>query len=239
MVVDVVHQRRELRDRVVELDVGELLLLHALDLHAQRQHPLHVAVVVRDVEPRLRHVVLDEVPRLDHQVPRHAPAQVLARLPPLGRLPLLRVRHHGPGLVARQRLHPESPLVPRLRDPLRLPAQAPEGPPHRALVDQHTAGTFEELAHLFNISIRTVRKVQAEALFVVRGDFERTAGAGPLFFGQPDFAAVVVELLHRAGFLIRDGMGGHDGFDVVACGQVGFDAGAEGGGERARHNCCW
>ena len=32
-------------------------------------------------------------------------------------------------------------------------------------------------------------------------------------------------------------MRGHDGFNVVAGGQVGFDAGAEGGGESARHGC--
>ena len=34
-------------------------------------------------------------------------------------------------------------------------------------------------------------------------------------------------------------MGGHDCFDVVAGGEVGFDAGTHGGGEGAGHGCCW
>ena len=50
VVVNVVHQGHELRDCRVEFDVLELLLLHALYLHAQRQHALHVCVVVRGVE---------------------------------------------------------------------------------------------------------------------------------------------------------------------------------------------
>ena len=70
-----------------------------------------------------------------------------------------------------------------------------------------------------------------------RGDFGRTSGAGAFLFRQPHFAAVVVELFHRAGFLVRDGVGGHDGFDVMACGEVGFDAGARDGGEGAGHGC--
>ena len=72
---------------------------------------------------------------------------------------------------------------------------------------------------------------------MLRGDFGGTAGAGAFLSGQPDFAAVIVELLHRADFLVGDGVRGHDGFDVMAGGEVGFDAGAEGGGEGAGHDC--
>ena len=121
VVVDVVHQRHELRGRFVEFDVFVLRLLHALDLPAERQHALHVLVVVRGVETRRGHVVLDEVPRLRHQLLHHAATRVQSRFPPRHRLPLLRIRHHVPGLVPRQRLHPEPPLVPRLHNPLRLP----------------------------------------------------------------------------------------------------------------------
>ena len=68
-------------------------------------------------------------------------------------------------------------------------------------------------------------------------DLQGTASAGAcaFLFGQPYFAAVVVELFHGAGFLVGDGVGGHDCFDVVAGGEVGFDAGTHGGGEGARH----
>ena len=69
------------------------------------------------------------------------------------------------------------------------------------------------------------------------GDFGGAAGAGAFLSGQPDFAAVVIELLHRAGFLVGDGVRGHDGFDIMAGGEVGFDAGAEGGGKGAGHGC--
>ena len=72
---------------------------------------------------------------------------------------------------------------------------------------------------------------------MLRGDFGGTAGAGAFLSRQPDFTAVVIELLHRADFLVRDGVRRHDGFDVVAGGEVGFDAGAEGGGEGAGHGC--
>lgn len=112
------------------------------------------------------------------------------------------------------------------------------GPPHCAFVDDHPARALEELAHLFDVGVRVVGEVQAETLFVLWGDFRGTAGAGPFLFGQPDFAAVVVELFHRAGFLVGDGVCGHDGFDVVARFEVGFDPGADGGGESARHDCC-
>ena len=61
MIVNVVHQRHELRDSRVEFDMWVFLLLDALDLHAERQDALHVRVVVRDVEMRLRHVVFDKV----------------------------------------------------------------------------------------------------------------------------------------------------------------------------------
>ena len=72
-------------------------------------------------------------------------------------------------------------------------------------------------------------------------DLQGTASAGAcaFLFGQPYFAAVVVELFHGTGFLVGDGVGGHDCFDVVAGGEVGFDAGTHGGGEGARHGCCW
>ena len=239
VVVDVVHERDELRDGAVKLDVLELLLLHALDLGAERQHPLHVLVVVRGVKVRLRHEVADEGVRLGQELLHHGPTRMHARLAPLHRLPLLRVRHHVAGLVPRQRLHPKAPLVPRLHDPLRLPPQPPHRPPHGALVHQHTAGALEESAHVLDVGVGPVGEVQAEAVLVVRGDFGRPAGAGALFGGEPDFAAVVVELLHRARLLVRDGVRGHDGFDVVAGGEVGFDAGAEGGGEGAGHGCCW
>ena len=69
------------------------------------------------------------------------------------------------------------------------------------------------------------------------GDFGGAAGAGAFLSGQPNFAAVVIELLHRAGFLVGDGVRGHDGFDIMAGGEVGFDAGAEGGGKGAGHGC--
>lgn len=82
-----------------------------------------------------------------------------------------------------------------------------------------------------------VGEVGAQALFVLRGDFGGTARAGAFLFRQPYFAAVVVELLHRAGFFVGDGVRGHDGFDVVAGGEVGFDAGAGDGGEGAGHGC--
>lgn len=239
VIVDVVHQRHELRDRVVEFDVLELLLLHTLDFGAQRQHPLHVLVVVRGVEVRLRHEVLDEIVRLGHELLHHGPTRIHARLAPLHRLPLLRIRHHVARLVPRQRLHPKAPLVPRLHDPLRLPPQSPHRPPHGALVHQHTAGALEEPAHVLDVGVGPVGEVHAEALLVVRGDFGRAAGAGALLGGEPDFAAIVVELLHRARLLVRDGVRGHDGFDVVTGGEVGFDAGAEGGGEGAGHGCCW
>lgn len=71
MVVDVVHQCHELDDGLVEFDVGELLLLDAQYRHAEREDALHVRVVVRDIEMRLRHVVFDEVVRLGHQMPSH------------------------------------------------------------------------------------------------------------------------------------------------------------------------
>ena len=74
---------------------------------------------------------------------------------------------------------------------------------------------------------------------MLRGYFGGTPRAGAFLGRQPYFAAIVVELFHRAGFLVRDGVGGHDGFDVVAGGEVGFDAGAEGGGEGAGHGCWW
>ena len=73
---------------------------------------------------------------------------------------------------------------------------------------------------------------------MLRGDFGGAAGAGAFLGGQPYFATVVVELFHRAGFLVRYGVRGHDGFDIVARGEVGFDAGAYGGGEGAGHGCC-
>lgn len=71
VVVDVVHQSHELGDRLIELDVGELLLLDAQYRHAEREDALHVRVVVRDVELGLRHVVFDKVVRLGHQMPSH------------------------------------------------------------------------------------------------------------------------------------------------------------------------
>ena len=74
VVVDLVHQRHELRDGIVEFDILVYLPLHALDFHAERQHPLHVVVVVRDVEVRLRHEVFDEVARLGQEMLHHAPA---------------------------------------------------------------------------------------------------------------------------------------------------------------------
>ena len=222
VVVDVVHQRHELRDGVVELDVLVLLLLDPLDLHAQRHDPLDVLVVVGRVEPRRRHVLPDELPCPGQELPRHGPAQVHAGLPPLLlflRPPLLRVGHHVARLVPRQRLHPEALLVAGLHDPRRLPAQAADGAPHGAVVDQEAAGGLEELAHVLDVGVGPVGEVEAEALLVVRGDLGGPAGAGgALFLGQPDLAAVVVELLHRAGFLVRDGVRGHDGFDVVARG---------------------
>ena len=70
-----------------------------------------------------------------------------------------------------------------------------------------------------------------------RGDFGGAAGGGAFAGRQPDFAAVVVELLHGAGFFVGNGVGGCDGFDGVAGGEVGFDAGADGGGEGAGHLC--
>lgn len=110
-------------------------------------------------------------------------------------------------------------------------------PPHCAFVDDHPARALEELAHLFDVGVRVVGEVQAEALFVLWGDFWGTAGAGPFLFGQPDFATIVVELFHCTSFLVGDGVRGHDGFDVVARFEVGLDAGADGGGESARHDC--
>ena len=74
---------------------------------------------------------------------------------------------------------------------------------------------------------------------MVRGDLVGTAGAVAGFlFGQPYFAAVVEELFHGAGFVVGDGVGRFDCFEVVASGEVGFDAGAKGGGEGAGHDCC-
>ncbi len=73
VVVDLVHQRHELRDGIVELDILVYLPFHALYFHAERQHPLHVFVVVRDVEMRLRHEVFDEVARLGQEMLHHAP----------------------------------------------------------------------------------------------------------------------------------------------------------------------
>ncbi len=226
VVVDVVHEGHELRDCLVELDVLELLLLDAEDLHAQRQDPLHVPVVVRGVKVSLRHVRSDEVARPAQQLPHHGPAGRLHRVRsasllqrPLGRRPLLRVRDDVPGLVARERLHPEAALVARLDDALGLPAEAADGAPHCALVDERAAGTLEEPAHVFYVGVGAVGEVEAQAGLVVRGDFGGAPGAdGALFFGQPDFAAVVVELLHGAGFFVGDGVRGHDGFDVVAGG---------------------
>ena len=242
VIVDIVHQRDELRDRLVEFDMLVRRLLHALNLHAQRQHPPHVLVVVRDVKVRLRHVVFDEISRSPHQLPHHPRTRILTRLPaPLHRRPLLHIirRHHVPRLVPRQRLHPKPPLVLGLRNPLRLQPQALNRPPHRAPVYQHATGTLEKLAHVLDVGVGLVREIQAEALLVVRGNFERAAGAGGAFLlGQPDFAAIIVELLHRADFFVGDGVRGHDGFDVVACGEVGLDAGAAGGGEGSGHGCC-
>lgn len=112
VVVDVVHQRYELGDRVVEFHMLVFPLLHALYFHAQRQHPLHVSVVVRGVETvmGLRHVVLDEIPCLGQKLLRHGPAWVLAwllssllllLLPLLHRRPFRRVRHHVSRFVPR------------------------------------------------------------------------------------------------------------------------------------------
>ena len=95
VVVNVVHQGHEFGDGLVELDVFELLLLHAVYLHAERQHPLHMAPVVRDVKVRLRHVILDKLPRLGHQLPDHRSTQRHCWFPPspllllLGSIPLL------------------------------------------------------------------------------------------------------------------------------------------------------
>lgn len=111
-------------------------------------------------------------------------------------------------------------------------------PPHCAFVNDHPTRALEELAHLFDVGVRVLGEVQAEVLFVLWGDFQGTAGAGHFLLGQPDFAAVVIELLHSASLLVGDGVDGHDGFDVVARFKVGFDACADGGGESARHDCC-
>ena len=74
---------------------------------------------------------------------------------------------------------------------------------------------------------------------MVWGNLRGTAGARAFLFGKPHFATVVVELFHRASFFIRDGVRGHDGFDVVAGSEVGFDAGAQGGGEGTGHGRCY
>ena len=74
---------------------------------------------------------------------------------------------------------------------------------------------------------------------MIRSDLVGTAGAGAGFlFGQPYFAAVVEELFHGAGFVVGDGVGGFDCFEVVASLKVGFDTGAKGGGEGAGHDSC-
>ena len=114
-------------------------------------------------------------------------------------------------------------------------------PPHCALVHHHPTIALEELAHFLDVGVRVVGEEGAEALFVLVGDLEGTAGAGAcaFLFGQPDLAAVVVELFHGAGFVFGDGVGGHDCFDVVAGGEVGFDAGTHCGGKAARHGCFW
>ena len=72
---------------------------------------------------------------------------------------------------------------------------------------------------------------------MVRGDLGRAAGGGAFAGRQPHFAAVVVKLLHSAGFFVGNGVGGCDGFDGMAGGEVGFDAGAARRGEGAGHGC--
>ena len=71
------HEGHELRDGRVELDLRELLLLDAQDPHAERQHALHVRVVVRDVKGGLGHVGFDKVVRPGQEVPDRRFAQVL------------------------------------------------------------------------------------------------------------------------------------------------------------------
>ena len=72
---------------------------------------------------------------------------------------------------------------------------------------------------------------------MVWGDFGGAAGGGAFAGWQPHFAAVIVELLHGAGFFVGDGVGGCDVLDGMASGDVGFDAGADRGGEGAGHGC--
>ena len=72
---------------------------------------------------------------------------------------------------------------------------------------------------------------------MVRSNFWGTTGGGAFAGRQPHFAAVIVELLHRACFLVGDAVGRRDGFDGVAGLKVGFDAGADRGGEGAGHGC--
>ena len=57
-----------------------------------------------------------------------------------------------------------------------------------------------------------------------------------LFGGrEPDFACLVVEIVHVAGFLLGDSMLDHYFFDGEVRFKVGFDDGPEGVGEGAGH----
>ena len=52
---------------------------------------------------------------------------------------------------------------------------------------------------------------------------------------EVDFAGLVVEIVHGAGFFLGDAVLGHYFFDREVGFEVGFDEGPEGGGEGARH----
>ena len=76
MIVDVVHQSHEFRDDRVEFDLREFLLLDVQNLHAERQHALHVRVVVRGVIGGPGHVIFDKVVRAGQEVPGRRFCQV-------------------------------------------------------------------------------------------------------------------------------------------------------------------
>ena len=53
--------------------------------------------------------------------------------------------------------------------------------------------------------------------------------------GKPDFAGLLEEDGHAAGFFLGDFVLGHHFFDGEGGFEVGFDEGPEGGGEGAGH----